>query len=437
MRKQIIKEINYKIKSSNIGNRLVKGISWSMFGSFLGKGLMLIAFMFVARILGKEEYGKFGIIRSTVTMFMAFSSMGMGLTASRYIAYFRDIDQNRTFQIYKVSNLIAFFSALIISLSIIIFSTYISKVSFGTSDLSMPLKISSIVLFFTTISSAQNGALNGFEDFKSIGINTLYFGLIQTVSLIIGAYFWGLKGAILALGVSAVFLCVLYRNSLRKIFSKLSFNPIENVFDKEIRSIFMHFSIPAVFSGLVSVPVLWWVKAYLVRNSGFEEMAIYDVAEQWNTILLFIPSSISGIILPLLTNTMSVGTRYQYQKLIKINLLINGGITLLLAIAIIPFAPYIVKLYGNTFTNYLPLRIMLITAVIHAINTVLGQVIASKGKMWLGLGVNLIWAIWLIISSYIFINLLSLGAIGLSYALLVSYILHSLLQSFIAFKIKI
>lgn len=433
----MIKNLSNKIKSSNLGYRLAKGISWSMFGSIFGKGLMLIAFMFAARILGKEEYGKIGMIRSTITMFMTFSSLGMGLTASRYIAYYRDIDHDKTYQIYKASNLIALLFGLIISLFVFLFSKNISQASFGTCELSIPLKISVLSIFFSTISSAQNGALTGFEDFKSIGINLFCFGILQALLIILGAYFIGMNGVILALGISSASLCLLYKNSLKKKFSKVFSIPVRNVLNKEIRSIFFHFSIPAVLSSLVSMPILWWAKTLLVRNAGFEEMAIYDVAEQWNIMLLFIPGSISTIILPLLTNVLSIGTSNQYKKLIKINLMINGGITLLLAIIIIPLAPYILKLYGNNFTNYLPLRIMLLTTVLQAINAVLGQVIASKGKMWIGFGVNLLWGIWLIIFSFLFINKLSMNAIGLCYAILISYILHSIVQGFIAIKIKI
>jgi O-antigen/teichoic acid export membrane protein len=177
----MIRKLKEKIVSSDLGYRLAKGISWSLISSAISKGLMLISFMLIARILGKEEYGKVGIIRSSITMFMTFSSMGMGLTASRYIAYFRNTDQDKTYQIYKVSNLVALLFGLMISLIVFIFSQEISIISFGTAKLSVPLKISTLSLLFMTISSAQNGALTGFEDFKSIGIDLFYFGILQSL----------------------------------------------------------------------------------------------------------------------------------------------------------------------------------------------------------------------------------------------------------------
>ncbi|MEI7489242.1 MAG: oligosaccharide flippase family protein, partial [Chryseobacterium sp.] len=54
--------------------RFIKSASWSLIGTVSGKSLMLVAFIIVARIIGKEEYGKIGVLRSTITMFMVFSS---------------------------------------------------------------------------------------------------------------------------------------------------------------------------------------------------------------------------------------------------------------------------------------------------------------------------------------------------------------------------
>lgn len=79
---------------------------------------------------------------------------------------------------------------------------------------------------------------------------------------------------------------------------------------------------------------------------------------------------------------------------------------------------------------------MLITAVICAANNVLGQIIASKGKMWIGFGLNSLWALWLILFTFLFITKMNMGALGLAYAMLISYFLHSIAQGLFAFRMK-
>lgn len=51
---------------------LVKGVFWSLFGSVLSKALVFLSWILVARILGRESYGEYGLIRNTVLMFSAF-----------------------------------------------------------------------------------------------------------------------------------------------------------------------------------------------------------------------------------------------------------------------------------------------------------------------------------------------------------------------------
>jgi O-antigen/teichoic acid export membrane protein len=203
-----------------------------------------------------------------------------------------------------------------------------------------------------------------------------------------------------------------------------------------LSSVFLKFSLPAVLQGLVFIPVLWWAKTYLVQESGYGEMALYDVAEQWYYVVLFIPASLSSIILPLLTNTNYNGTVKQYNKLLKFNLMINIGISFIIAVVIALFSPLIYKSYGAGFTDFRPLLILLATVVISAANNVFGQVIAAKGKMWIGFGVNLLWAIWLILFSILFVKNYHFGAFGLALALFVSYLLHSIAQGWIALKLK-
>lgn len=426
-----------RINRSDLSKRLFKGVTWSLVGSIGGKIFQLIAFMLVARILGKENYGKVGIIRSTISMFLMFSTLGMSVTASRYISLYRNTDPYKALKVYKFTHNSVVVFGFIIAFLVYLFSGLIADKSLHNANLTDLLHICSVVILLSSITSAQYGALNGFEDFRSLGINSVVNGFLQTVLLIIGAYFYEIIGVIIALGISAAILYIQYWYSLKKNITILKYAPKTDETQFSNISIFIKFSLPAVLSGLVTVPVLWWAKTYLIRNTGFGEMAIYDVAEQWYFMLLFIPNSLSSIILPMLTNVTTEGTEDQYFKLIKLNLKINIAITTVIAIFIAIFTPYIYSFYGKGFTENTPLLILLVTAIICAINNVMGQVIASKGRMWIGFGVNGIWAIWIILFTLLFVGRFSLGATGLAYAMLVSYVLHSITQAVVAFKTKL
>lgn len=68
-----------KIKTS----KLLTDSLWSLGGNVVGKGLALLADILVARFLGKDIYGEYGIIRNTILTIGVFSTFGLGYTATK------------------------------------------------------------------------------------------------------------------------------------------------------------------------------------------------------------------------------------------------------------------------------------------------------------------------------------------------------------------
>ena len=63
---RLINQLTAVVNKSDISKRLFSGFSWTLIGTIIGKFLQLISFIIVARLLGKEDYGKISIIRSTL-----------------------------------------------------------------------------------------------------------------------------------------------------------------------------------------------------------------------------------------------------------------------------------------------------------------------------------------------------------------------------------
>ena len=73
---------------------LAKGVFWSVLGSVLSRVLLFITWIIMARILGKELYGEYGLIRNTILMFATFAGFGMGITGMKFIAENYENDRN-------------------------------------------------------------------------------------------------------------------------------------------------------------------------------------------------------------------------------------------------------------------------------------------------------------------------------------------------------
>src|SRR5688572_30109430 len=96
-----------RLEASNLGYRLAHGAFWSLAGTALSRVLALAASVVTARILGKADYGAFGVLSSTVMTFQAFASLGLSMTATKYVAELRVKDKQRTGDILALSAVVS------------------------------------------------------------------------------------------------------------------------------------------------------------------------------------------------------------------------------------------------------------------------------------------------------------------------------------------
>lgn len=423
-----LQRVYERVCHSDIGYRLASGAFWSFTGTALAKFLVLISSVFCARILGSEAFGELGIIRSTIGLFVTLGAAGLGLTASKYISEYRGTgDGKKIGEIYLLSNGFACITGLIVSIAIIFLSNYLATDILKAPHIEFELKIGGFILFITVLNGAQNGVLSGFESFKIIAINTFIVSVIESVLIILGSFFYGVIGALIGFGISYILLFILNNISIRNLL-KHSGVKLNTHLSKETLSILYKFSLPAMFSSLLVTPIFWAIKAMLANHDGFSEVGIYEVADQWKLIILFIPSAISQIVLPILSNvkTSDVGNQ-KYNKVLWLNISLNSGVCLVLSLLILCLSPYILHLYGDEYENKWPLIILAFSTIFTSISQVVGLAIVSLGKMWLGTIFNLIWALILLASNYIYLEV-GLGATGVALALFTSYFIHTVIQ---------
>jgi O-antigen/teichoic acid export membrane protein len=191
-----------RVENSPVGYRLAKGMFWSVAGAVISRGLMLVATVLVARMLGKKGYGELGMIQSTVGMFGVFAGFGLGLTATKHVAEFCRSDPDRAGRIIGLSELVAIVTGGLMALGLFIFAPWLAEHTINAPQLAGVLRISSLILFINALIGAQTGALSGFEAFKTIAYVNLFVGLISFPILVFGTWFGGLTGAVWALAIN-------------------------------------------------------------------------------------------------------------------------------------------------------------------------------------------------------------------------------------------
>jgi O-antigen/teichoic acid export membrane protein len=405
---------------------MATGAFWSLIGALLSRGLALLSSVIIARFLGADFYGEFGIIQSTIGMFGTFAGLGLGITSTKYIAQYRQLDKDRTGRIIGLIITVASIASIVISLLLFFLAPWLANMTLSSSHLVILLRIGSLYLFLLSFIGLQNGILSGYEAFKSIAIRSIIAGVSTFPLMIGGVYFFGLTGAVWGLVGSSVVNVLLNYFAIRKI-------SIDNGIKIKIKncliekSVLHDFALPAFLATVMVGPVTWICNTILVNKSGgFSEMGLYNVANQWMLVILFVPSTLSTIILPLLTNIISEDNSIKHKQILKYNIILNVVIATILSLFVCLCSGFIVNFYGEKFIKSQPVLITLaFTAILIAYNNVIGQALASKNKMWIGLYLNTLWAFVLIFLTFFFVDKGD-GALGFAKANFLAYFLHSI-----------
>lgn len=430
--KQQISGLISQVRQSDIGRRMLSGAFWSLSGSLVAQGLMLLTSIIIARILGKNIYGELGIIRSTVNMFTVFAGFGLGLTTTRYVAELYRSDKERTGRIIGLTSVFALLTSLVIAGGVLPFAGYIANHTLNAPHLAPEIRISTLILFFGAMNGAQAGILAGFEAFRSIAKNNFLTGILS-VPLQVGlTYFLGLQGAIVGLALHLCLLFILHSRSVKKTALQagisIRFGDVWSEWP-----ILYRFSLPSLLSGILVTPVLWICNTMLVNiPDGYGEMAVYDAANQWRSAILFIPATLSQIALPLLAGSRQ--NSQKFFKILKLNILLVALIATLMSGVVALFSGKIMNLYGTGFSGgSLVLVFLAVSTIMFAVSDILGKALAGQGRMWIGFAVNAIWALVMITSTRWLLDK-GMGALGMAVAGNLAYLALILLLLIIVNK---
>ncbi len=187
-----------------------------------------------------------------------------------------------------------------------------------------------------------------------------------------------------------------------------------------IRDRLWRFSLPSMLANTLVTPAAWACNVMLVNQpGGFSEMAAYNVVTQWRQLLLFLPGIAAQVFLPIMSSQAPDGGQDDARALYrKINIIIALPFLVGLSLA----SPLVMALYGASYRVHWPVFVVVQLATFAQI--VQSPVITAwtaEGRMWTNLCANGFWGVALVVLSW---SLISLGALGLGLALLLSFLLY-------------
>lgn len=407
--------------------RLASGAIWSLIGTLLSRGATLVASIFVARMIGKDQFGKLGIIQNTASMIQVFAGFGLGLTASKYVAGLKNTDPARAGRVVTLSAMVAWALGSAGMLALAIGAPWIAKNTLSAPSLTGELRISSLLVLLGAVNGAQVGALAGFEAFRPLAFVNTVAGLCSFPFMLIGSRTGGLHGAVWALVATMALNAILNNFVLRRAAAAAGVSlGISGALRES--AILWKFSLPAVLSGLMVVPVNWLCGAVLVNQpNGYSEMGIYSAANQWRNAILMVPALLASVTVALLASMHAEHDTRRFRKLLGYEILINAFCTIAIGSAVLLVSKRIMSSYGPSFrAGTAVLLPLVLSAVFHACNATVGNAIASTGRMWHGFALNALWAITTLGLAVYLIPLY--GALGLAWSSAGAYGMHTIWQ---------
>ena len=366
----------------SIARHFAIGAFWALVGAVVSRGLTLASSVVAGRLLGPTGFGEIGMIQSTQGLFGIVAGAGLGLAATKFVAEFRSTDPTKSGRCATLATTIALVSGTVMALVLLALSGVMASSVLRAPHLTVELQVATGLVLFGTINGVQTGALVGFGDFRTLAVLSGIRGVCLCALLIVGITLGGVLGGVIGLVLTEAIAVLANHVALRRVL------PV-TVTWRAGRAAWSELALMCRFSGLsllgsiCTMSAMWFANLMLVAQSdGYASLGIFNAAERWRQLLLFLPASFSPVILASLSNLHGRNDPDAYRRLFGLNLAVSVAVVVIPSIGIVLWAPSAMGLFGDEYrAGGMTLVILAASSVVVVLNNLLGQILVSRGAM--------------------------------------------------------
>ncbi|MEW6139711.1 MAG: oligosaccharide flippase family protein [Thermodesulfobacteriota bacterium] len=408
-----------QLLANPLTQRLLTAVSWNTTGTVALQALGLAATILVARLLGPADFGRLSLLQATVTMFSVVAALGLPSTATKCIAELRFQDRAEVGRIIGFVFAVGMAFSAIVGVAMLSLAPVISYQLLHSPDLEQLLMIGTLLMLLTALSSLQTGILAGFEAFRAMALVNLLGGILRLGFAGIGTYYWGLSGALWALICSTGLICAGYQTAIASVTAAASVDLSLRCLGRHLRLVY-DFSLPCMLSTSLVAPINWLSIVILATYAAdYNEVGIYNAANQWFLVVLFFPSIVGQSMLPIVSEQLCTAGRGAARTLLLCTLKMLLVIIVPVVIVGTLLSPLLMGLYGTSFQHGWPALVILFASAGFAASAVpLGYFLIASAELWTGFFLNLVWAISFVGLALFLANY---GAVGLASARCAAY----------------
>lgn len=404
--------------------RFVRTVSWSAAGSAASQLFTMAAGILTARLLGKEVYGELSVVLSTVGMFGQLAGFGLGLTATKYVAEFRQREPARAGNIIALTVRTCWLTGGVAALACFALGPWLARHALAAPGLGEAVRWGGLLILISALGGGLNGVLAGFEAFAAIAGIALRQGVLCLPVTYLLVRQCGLLGGLWAAIVVAAAQQLWLYLAVRRECARHGIRPRGGGAYQEL-AVLWRFSLPSFLSNTVYQPTTWAANALLVNQlGGFGELGLFNAANRWRMMIMFFPGVLAQSVVPIMSSKYGEGDLRGARRVLHLTLLTVAVTVLPVAGVMALLREQLMGLNGQGFREGATVMLVCLgMSVLQATMVPVGNVIAAQGKMWLGLAMNAGWAVVFLAAFWL---LKRHGALGMSFAYLIAYAFHAI-----------
>lgn len=395
--------------------------------------IQIIRSKFVAVLLGPAGMGIAGLLTLTIELIGRLTNFGLGISAVKDIAAANGTgNQIRIAIVVKVFRRLVWITGTLGTLATLVFSPWLSQLTFGNNDYTFAFVWISITLLFQQLTSGQLTLLQGMRKLQYLAKSSLTgsaLGLIATVPLY---YLWGIDGivpAIIATSVIAFALSWYYSRKVKiqpiKVTRTRTFAEGKSMFN-------MGFMIS--LSGLLATASSYIIRIFINYDGSIEHVGLYNAGFVIiNTYVGLIFTAMATDYYPRLSAVANSNQlcKQTINQQAEIALLILAPI---LVVFLVFIKPVVILLYS---TKFIAINEMIYWATLgmffKAVSWAIAFILLAKGSGRLFFWNELIAKIYTLGLNILGYHYMGLAGLGISF--MIGYLIY-LVQVFFLSKIK-
>ena len=423
-------------REKSIAFSFATGVYWSLIGAVVSRGLTLVASVLAARTLGAEGFGELGMIQNTQGLFGVLAGAGLGLAATKFVAEYRSVNPMQASRCILLTIFISMIAGMFGAIVMFIFAGELATSVMRAPHLVRELQVATGLILFGAINGVQSGALAGLGDFRTVARVTILRGVCLFLGLLIGVHYAGVMGGVIGLVLTEVVAVFVSQLALNKAFPDRWMDAFSGPAVLADVTAMLRFSGLAIAASLVTTLAFWYVNVLLVNEQdGYAALGVFNAADRWRQVLLFLPATFSQLLLSMLSNMHGKKEADGFRKLFRASLWINLAVVAIPTAALMLFASQAMNLFGTEYREGAMTLIILSGSTIAVVmNNLLGQVLISKGAMSWRFAMDILLSCVLTLVAWILVPLWREQGLALAYliaysvtavALIVPAIRHS------------